>query len=86
MFLMKSPESLRRFALCRILLNSADKDILLLDEPALGMSEQEEDALLIFLRDFIRRDQVVVLTSSRAEIARKCDHAIILDRGAVVNS
>ncbi|MEV2278260.1 ABC transporter ATP-binding protein [Nocardiopsis sp. NPDC049922] len=64
----------------------ADPDLLLLDEPASGLSARETDALADRIRD-LRRSMAVVLVEHHMDLVMAvCDHIVVLDFGRVIST
>ena len=73
----------RSLAVCRMLCN-CHKDVLLLDNPSSYFSETEETELFRALRADLRRDQVIVVASTRFASAVHSDHVVVISKGAVL--
>ena len=64
----------------------ADPELLLLDEPAGGLSGKQLDRLADQIRDF-RESMAVVLVEHHMDLVmRVCDHIVVLDFGRVVST
>lgn len=64
----------------------SEPELLLLDEPASGLSGQQVDALAGQIRD-LRRDMAVVLVEHHMDLVmRVCDHIVVLDFGRVIST
>ncbi len=73
----------RRLNLAAALLH--DPDILLLDEPTVGVDPQSRNAIFDNLETLKRRGKTILYTTHYMEEAeRLCDRIVILDRGRVV--
>lgn len=75
----------RRLALARALMTSPQ--ILLLDEPTLGVDVQSRNAIWNQIRDFAREGRTVFLTTNYMEEAEAlADHIMIIDHGKEIIS
>jgi len=73
----------RRLNLATALLH--DPEILLLDEPTVGVDPQSRNAIFSSLEEFKRRGKTLVYTTHYMEEAeRLCDRIIIIDHGKVI--
>jgi ABC-2 type transport system ATP-binding protein len=73
----------RRLNLAAALLH--DPDILLLDEPTVGVDPQSRNAIFTNLEELKRRGKTLVYTTHYMEEAeRLCDRIIIIDHGRVI--
>src|SRR5699024_3621068 len=64
----------------------ADPELLLLDEPAGGLSGKQLDRLADQIRDF-RESMAVVLVEHHMDLVmRVCDHIVVLDFGRVIST
>ncbi|MBS1858107.1 MAG: ABC transporter ATP-binding protein [Acidobacteria bacterium] len=73
----------RRLNLAAALLH--DPDILLLDEPTVGVDPQSRNAIFANLEELKRRGKTLVYTTHYMEEAeRLCDRIIIIDHGRVI--
>jgi ABC-2 type transport system ATP-binding protein len=73
----------QRLGVARALL--AAPEVLVLDEPTVGLDPQEMRSIRRLLRD-LARDGVTVLLSSHllAEVEEVCSHLVVMDRGRLV--
>jgi branched-chain amino acid transport system ATP-binding protein len=63
----------------------ADPNVLLLDEPSLGLAPQIIETLYELLGELVLRRISLVLVEQYAEMAQRvCRHAVLLDKGQVV--
>jgi branched-chain amino acid transport system ATP-binding protein len=69
----------KRVALARALV--ADPELLLLDEPASGLSEDEMHELGSLIRDLSDRMSVLLVEHHMDLVMRVCDHITVLDSG-----
>lgn len=60
-------------------------DVLLLDEPTVGVDPQSRNFLLDRVRDMVRAGMTVLYaTHYMEEVAALCSHVVVLDRGSVL--
>ena len=69
----------RRIYLCRALSNW-NKDFIILQNPTLSMNELEEEKFLKSIKQIVRPNQVVLVTTVRRDLARYADHALVFDK------
>jgi branched-chain amino acid transport system ATP-binding protein len=74
----------KRTALARALM--AEPQLLLLDEPASGLSETEMDALGSRIRDLTNRMSVLLVEHHMDLVMAVCDRIVVLDFGEVIAS
>ena len=75
----------QRLALAQALLKKPD--LLVLDEPTVGLDPQEMREIRSLIRDFASAGATVLLSSHiLAEVEQVCSHAAVLDRGRLVAS
>jgi ABC-2 type transport system ATP-binding protein len=75
----------QRLGLARSLLN--DPELLILDEPTVGLDPQEMRSVRALLQDVARSGSTVLLSSHLlAEVEEVCTHAVVMDRGRLVAS
>jgi ABC-2 type transport system ATP-binding protein len=72
----------RRVEVARALLH--EPEVLILDEPTLGLDPKVKEELWDHLLRLRRRDATVLLSTNDLEIAEACDRIAIMDRGSVV--
>jgi len=73
----------RRLNLAAALLH--DPDILLLDEPTVGVDPQSRNAIFDNIAELRRRGKTLLYTTHyMEEVERLCDRVIIIDRGRIV--
>jgi branched-chain amino acid transport system ATP-binding protein len=72
----------KRVALARALM--AEPSLLLLDEPASGLSEEEIDALAGLIREFSRAMGVVLVEHRIDLVTSVCDRIVVLNFGQVI--
>ncbi len=72
----------KRIALARALI--ASPTLLLLDEPASGLSDTELDALAALLRDLKQRMAIVLVEHHMDLVMSICDRVVVLDVGTVI--
>ncbi|MCW2851533.1 MAG: lptB 1, partial [Nocardioides sp.] len=72
----------KRVALARAL--AAEPDLLLLDEPASGLSTSEMDDLGRLVRDLTERMSVLLVEHHMDLVMRVCDEITVLDFGRVI--
>ncbi|MCG8920766.1 ABC transporter ATP-binding protein [Actinokineospora sp. PR83] len=72
----------KRVALARALV--AEPELLLLDEPASGLSEVEVEELVVLLRGLTYRTAVLLVEHHVDMVMRVCDHITVLDFGRVI--
>jgi branched-chain amino acid transport system ATP-binding protein len=72
----------KRVALARALV--ADPDLLLLDEPASGLSEEEMHDLGTLIRDLAGRMSVLLVEHHMDLVMRVCDTITVLDSGRLI--
>lgn len=75
-----TPGLWRKLAVARALYHAQTADVLLLDAPADVFTEQEEHLFFQFLRQRLRPNQVVVMTTTKAQLCRHADVVVDLDR------
>lgn len=76
-----------RMALCRAL-TFIDKDIILLSSPFKDISEDEQIAILRYLRSIIRKDQIIIISSLLSHndyIIPLVDKIITLENGKIID-
>ena len=75
----------RRVAIAGIL--ALKPDILILDEPTVGLDREGEDNLLDLLSEIYKSGTSIILATHNMDIVLKCaDRAIVLDKGKIVYS
>jgi len=74
----------KRVALARALV--ADPELLLLDEPASGLSEEEMRELTELIRDLSGRMSVLLVEHHMDLVMEVCDHITVLDSGRQIAS
>ena len=74
----------KRVALARTLV--ASPTLLLLDEPASGLSEAELDSLGERLRDLAKRMAIVLVEHHMDLVMSVCDRVVVLDAGTVIST
>jgi branched-chain amino acid transport system ATP-binding protein len=74
----------KRVALARALVS--EPDLLLLDEPASGLSNHEMDDLGDLIRGLADRMSVMLVEHHMDLVMRICDHIVVLDFGRVIAS
>jgi ABC-2 type transport system ATP-binding protein len=72
----------QRVALAGVLVH--DPDLLVLDEPTLGLDPNQVREVLRLLRRLIPRKTLVLCTHQLGEVERLCDRVVILHHGSVV--
>ncbi|WP_156753611.1 ABC transporter ATP-binding protein [Actinokineospora pegani] len=72
----------KRVALARALV--AEPELLMLDEPAAGLSEVEIEDLVALLRGLTDRTSVLLVEHHMDMVMRVCDHITVLDFGRVI--
>jgi len=72
----------RRASLAAALLH--DPDLLLLDEPTVGVDPELRAAFWVYFRDLTRRGKTVLITTHYMEEASNCDLAALLHRGRLL--
>ncbi len=73
----------QRLALAQVLLNKPD--LLILDEPTVGLDPQEMREIRDLVTDLARGGATVVLSSHiLAEVEQVCSHVAVMDRGRLV--
>jgi ABC-2 type transport system ATP-binding protein len=73
----------RRLNLAAALLH--DPDILLLDEPTVGVDPQSRNAIFDNLEELRRRGKALVYTTHyMEEVERLCDFIVVMDHGKVI--
>ena len=74
----------KRVALARALVS--EPDLLLLDEPASGLSNDEMDELGELIRGLAKRTSVMLVEHHMDLVMSVCDHIVVLDFGKVIAS
>jgi branched-chain amino acid transport system ATP-binding protein len=74
----------KRVALARALV--AEPDLLLLDEPASGLSEEEMHDLGSLIKDLSDRMSVLLVEHHMDLVMRVCDHITVLDSGRMISA
>lgn len=61
-------------------------EIVLLDEPTIGLDIFSKDAIINFLKEMKKNNSVTIIltTHNMSEISEVCDRAIFLDKGSVI--
>ena len=72
----------RRASLAAALLH--DPDLLLLDEPTVGVDPELRAAFWVYFRDLTKRGKTVVITTHYMEEASNCDLAALIHRGRLL--
>ena len=72
----------RRASLAAALLH--DPDLLLLDEPTVGVDPELRAAFWVYFRDLTKRGKTVVITTHYMEEASNCDLAALMHRGRLL--
>jgi ABC-2 type transport system ATP-binding protein len=73
----------RRLAIARALLH--DPEVIILDEPTLGVDVQARAAIWGYIRDLRDRGKTILLTTNQLEEAQElCDQLAIIDHGKLV--
>ncbi len=72
----------RRSSLAAALLH--DPDLLLLDEPTVGVDPELRAAFWVFFQDLTKRGKTVLITTHYMEEASNCDLAALLHRGRLL--
>ena len=72
----------KRVALARALVS--EPDLLLLDEPASGLSQDEMDELGVLIRRLSDRMSVMLVEHHMDLVMSVCDHIVVLDFGKVI--
>ena len=70
----------RKLAVARALYHAQTADALLLDSPADVFTEEEEHLFFQYLRQRLRPNQVVVMSTTKADLCRHADVVVDLDR------
>ncbi|MDD8045947.1 MAG: ABC transporter ATP-binding protein [Verrucomicrobiota bacterium] len=72
----------QRVALAGVLVH--DPDLLILDEPTLGLDPNQVREVLRLLRRLVPRKTLILCTHQLGEVERLCDRVVILNHGSVV--
>jgi len=73
----------RRLAIARALLH--DPQLIILDEPTLGVDVQARAAIWDYIRDLRREGKTILMTTNQLEEAQElCDRLAIIDHGTLV--
>jgi len=73
---------LRRAGIAQAIVN--EPELLLLDEPTVGLDPEQRVAFRVLLRDLGQRATVVVSTHLIEDVAAACDQVALMDQGRIV--
>ena len=62
-----------------------DPELWILDEPMLGLDPRTQNAVISFMRDYVKNGKTILFSSHNLDIVRRiCDRTIIIASGEIV--